>query len=128
MTKLSGHCLCRSVRFHVSGPVIRAGHCHCESCRRATSSPVTTFFSVARKDVVFDGDTLRHYASSPGVSRGFCIACGSPMSYETAERPDDIDLYVGALEDASGVEVTRHWFWSERVAWLACDDDLPKHD
>ena len=50
------------------------------------------------------------------------------MSYETAERPDDIDLFVGALEDASGVEITKHWFWSERVAWLACDDDLPKHD
>jgi len=41
MSGLSGRCLCRSVRFKVSGPIIRTGHCHCESCRRAMSSPVT---------------------------------------------------------------------------------------
>lgn len=128
MSELSGQCLCKSVRFRVSGPVIRTGHCHCESCRRATSSPVTSFFCVAKENVVFEGETLRHYASSPGVSRGFCGACGSPISYETDDRPNDIDLYVGTLDDASGLTITQHWFWSERVPWLACDDNLPKHD
>ncbi|MBD9372643.1 GFA family protein [Rhizobium sp. ARZ01] len=128
MSELSGRCLCKSVRFRVSGPIIRAGHCHCECCRRATSSPVTSFFCVARENVVFEGETLRHYASSPGVSRGFCGACGSPMSYETDDRPDDIDLYIGSLDGASGVKIAHHWFWSERVPWLSCDDDLPKHD
>ena len=93
MTGLSGGCLCRSVRFSVTGPIIRTGHCHCESCRRATSSPVTSFFCVARADASFEGEALRHYASSPGVRRGFCGNCGSPMSYETAERPAEIDLY-----------------------------------
>ena len=80
------------------------------------------------RSVVFEGGTLGHYTSSPGVTRGFCTACGSPMSYETKARPGEIDLYVGALDNTSGVTITQHWFWSERVAWLACDDDLPKHD
>ena len=128
MTGLSGRCLCGSVRFKVSGPIIRTGHCHCESCRRATSSPVTSFFCVADADVVLEGEALRHYASSPGVARGFCGHCGSPMSFATVRRPGEIDLYVGTLDDASGVTVTQHWFWSERVAWLSCDDDLPKHE
>lgn len=128
MTGLSGRCLCRSVRFKASGPIIRTGHCHCESCRRATSSPVTSFFCVADANVAFEGEALRHYESSPGVSRGFCGNCGSPLSFATVKRPGEIDLYVGALDDASGVTVTQHWFWNERVAWLSCDDDLPKHD
>ncbi|NVP57130.1 GFA family protein [Mycoplana rhizolycopersici] len=128
MTGLSGGCLCRSVRFSVTGPIIRTGHCHCESCRRATSSPVTSFFCVARADASFEGEALRHYASSPGVRRGFCGNCGSPMSYETAERPAEIDLYVASLDDATSVSVTQHWYWKERVAWFSCDDDLPKHE
>lgn len=128
MTGLSGRCLCRSVRFSVSGPIIRTGHCHCESCRRATSSPVTSFFCVAKADIAFEGDTLRYFASSPGVSRGFCGNCGSPLSYETAERPGEIDLYVASLDDAAGVPVTQHWYWNERVAWFSCDDGLPKHE
>ncbi|MFT2212647.1 GFA family protein [Rhizobium giardinii] len=81
--ELTGRCLCRSVVFKISGDVIRTGHCHCESCRRATSSPVTTFLCVATTSVAFRGETLRHYASSPGVSRGFCGNCGSPMSFAT---------------------------------------------
>ncbi|WLS08064.1 GFA family protein [Shinella sumterensis] len=125
---LTGHCLCRSLAFEVTGDILRTGHCHCESCRRATSSPVTTFFCVATADVAFRGDTLRHYASSPGVRRGFCNGCGSPMSFETEGRPGEIDLYVAALEDATGVEITQHWYWNERVSWLRCEDDLPKRE
>ncbi|WLR98323.1 MULTISPECIES: GFA family protein [Shinella] len=125
---LTGHCLCRSLAFEVTGDILRTGHCHCESCRRATSSPVTTFFCVATADVAFRGDTLRHYASSPGVRRGFCNGCGSPVSFETEGRPGEIDLYVAALEDATGVEITQHWYWNERVSWLRCEDDLPKRE
>ncbi|TFE97938.1 hypothetical protein B5M44_11675 [Shinella sumterensis] len=125
---LTGHCLCRSLAFEVTGDILRTGHCHCESCRRATSSPVTTFFCVTTADVAFRGDTLRHYASSPGVRRGFCNGCGSPMSFETEGRPGEIDLYVAALEDATGVEITQHWYWNERVSWLRCEDDLPKRE
>ncbi|WP_234937162.1 GFA family protein [Rhizobium herbae] len=126
--ELTGRCLCRSVVFKISGDVIRTGHCHCESCRRATSSPVTTFLCVATTSVAFWGETLRHYASSPGVSRGFCGNCGSPMSFATERRPGEIDLYVATLDDASGVEITRHWYWNERVSWLHCEDDLPKEE
>ncbi len=125
---LTGHCLCRSLAFEVTGDILRTGHCHCESCRRSTSSPVTTFFCVATADVAFRGDTLRHYASSPGVRRGFCNGCGSPMSFETEGRPGEIDLYVAALENATGVEITQHWYWNERVSWLRCEDDLPKRE
>ena len=126
--QLSGRCLCKALSFQVSGDIIRTGHCHCESCRRATSSPVTTFLCAATADVTFSGETLRHYASSPGVRRGFCGHCGSPMSFEIETRPGEIDLYVAALDDASGVEITQHWYWNERVAFLHCEDDLPKRE
>lgn len=126
MAALSGHCLCRSVTFEVRGEILRAGHCHCESCRRATSSPVTTFFTVEKADAEFTGEPLRYYASSPGVSRSFCSACGSPMSYETEDRPGQIDFYVAALGEGSVVDVDAHWYWNERVTWLNCVDDLPK--
>ncbi|WEZ83212.1 GFA family protein [Rhizobium sp. 32-5/1] len=128
MITLSGSCLCKAVRFQISGPIMKTGHCHCESCRRATSSPVTTFLSSAIKHVAFTGAPRRIFASSPGVSRGFCGACGSPLSFETEARPGEIDLYVASLEGAAGVPIEQHWYWNERVDWLTCQDDLPKHD
>lgn len=123
---LRGHCQCGGVRFRTSGPVRSSGHCHCESCRRAASSPVTTFFTVPRDSARLEGDSLHFYASSPGVRRGFCSNCGSPMSFETERRPDDIDFYVASLDDGLSVVIREHWHWDERVDWLNIVDDLPK--
>lgn len=125
---LSGHCLCGGVRFRTTGLVRSSGHCHCESCRRATSSPITTFFTVSREGTELGGDSLSFYASSPGVRRGFCNKCGSPMSFETDRRPDDIDLYVASLDHGLSVPIREHWHWDERVDWLTIIDDLPKSE
>lgn len=124
----SGHCLCGDVRFRTAGLVRTSGHCHCESCRRATSSPVTTFFTVPREGTELAGESLRYYASSPGVRRGFCGNCGSPMSFETERRPEDIDLYVASLDTGLSLPIREHWHWEERVDWLHVDDDLPKSE
>ncbi|WP_082352632.1 GFA family protein [Rhizobium sp. AAP43] len=125
---LSGRCLCGAVSYKTSGLVRTSGHCHCESCRRAASSPVTTFFTVPRKGTELVGDSLRYYASSPGVRRGFCGTCGSPMSFETVRRPEDIDLYVASLDAGLFVPIREHWHWDERVDWLNVVDDLPKSE
>ncbi|PYB71342.1 GFA family protein [Rhizobium wuzhouense] len=123
---LSGHCLCGGVRFTARGLVRASGHCHCESCRRATSSPITTFFTVPREGTELTGESLRFYASSPGVRRGFCATCGAPMSFETERRPGDIDLYVASLDAGLSIPIREHWHWDERVDWLHVDDGLPK--
>ena len=58
------------------------------------------------------------HASSPGVVRKFCPRCGSPLSYETEERPDDVDLYAASLDDHSTFVPMKHVFWAEHVAWV----------
>lgn len=126
MVEVTGRCLCGTVRLHVAGDVIQSLHCHCESCRRATSSPVGSFFTIRRADAELWGETLTFFASSPGVRRGFCNRCGSPMSYQSDERPEEIDLYLASLEDAAGIVVDGHSYWNERVDWLQVVDDLPK--
>jgi len=126
MNKLNGRCFCGAVRLQVTGDVIRALHCHCESCRRATSSAVGSFFTVRREDAVLKGESLRFCSSSPGVRRGFCAHCGSPMSYESDERPTEIDLYIASLVDATDITIDGHSYWNERVPWLHVADDLPK--
>jgi hypothetical protein len=105
-----------------------AYHCHCESCRRAASSPFTTWFTVAASEVWWHGPPLQHFASSPGVTRGFCGECGSPLTYEAENQPGLIDLYAASLDDQTAVRVVRHEFWSERVPWLKIEDELPKEN
>jgi len=48
------------------------------------------------------------------------------MSFETEERPEEIDFFVASLCDGLSVPVGEHWHWEERVDWLTVADDLPK--
>ncbi|OCW57607.1 hypothetical protein AWJ14_01950 [Hoeflea olei] len=114
--------------LRVRGEILGSNHCHCESCRRASSSPVTSFFTVAMGDASLTGDTLGSYASSPGVQRGFCKGCGTPLSYQSEQRPGEIDYYVMLLDEPGAIAVERHDHWNERVGWIGLADDLPKHE
>lgn len=125
-SEITGRCLCGEVRFAVTGGMRSRNHCHCESCRRATSSPFTTWFTVDLGDLRWTGAMPRAFGSSPRVTRHFCATCGSPMGYETADRPGEFDLYAASLDDPSGFEPQWHSNWDERVTWVALADDLPR--
>jgi hypothetical protein len=123
----TGHCLCRAVQFEFEGPPSATFHCHCESCRRTTSSPVTTWLNVPRSAFRFTRGQPAHYVSSPGVRRGFCAACGSPLIYENDKDPDAVDLYAASLSDPSAVVPARHVFSREQLAWFEVHDALPRY-
>lgn len=123
-----GHCLCGAVRFAFDPKaVVSRSLCHCESCRRATGAPVTAWITVRDTGWRWSVGQPEFRASSPGVRRGFCGACGSPLSYATDEHPGHTDLLAGALVDPSTYRPQKHVHWNERLPWLQIEDDLPKH-
>ena len=125
--KVEGRCLCGSVVFNYEGDPNSTLHCHCESCRRATSSPMTTWISVPRSAFVLVKGAPRHFHSSPGVKRGFCENCGSPLTYENDRIPDEVHLYAASLSDPSSVVPGRHVFVSEQLPWFEVLDELPRY-
>lgn len=122
-----GHCLCRAIEFAYDGAPNWTLHCHCESCRRATSSPMTTWISVPRQAFRLTRGSPRTFQSSPGVRRGFCGDCGSPLTYENERLPDEVHLYAAALADPSEVTPQRHVFVAEQLPWFEVLDDLPRY-
>lgn len=117
-----GGCLCGAVRFRVSGPAKWTAYCHCESCRRQTGAPVSAYAGFERDQVAFTAGGLARFASSPGVERGFCARCGSPLTYEGDRWPSEIHLHVGAFDRPQDFAPTGHAFAEERLAWLSISD------
>lgn len=122
---LDGSCLCGAVTWRADGPLLWAALCHCASCRRAASADYVSWFGVPRAGVFWEGPRAL-YASSPGVSRGFCQTCGSPLSYETESYPDETHLIAATLSAPERYRPTAHIFWAERLPWVTAADDLPK--
>ncbi|KAL8975431.1 MAG: hypothetical protein Q9197_000329 [Variospora fuerteventurae] len=44
-------------------------------------------------------EPYKEFSSSKGVYRGFCSACGTAYTWRSEERPDEIELFVGTIDE-----------------------------
>jgi hypothetical protein len=90
---ITGGCQCGAVRFRAKA-LGRASICHCRMCQKAFGS----FFGplVSAHDLEWTRGAPRHFASSDKVRRGFCPACGTPLTYEYG-GPHEVA--IGALDN-----------------------------
>ena len=80
INKLTGACLCGSVRITATNPSNKVAACHCGMCRKWGGGP---FMEVdCGTDVSFEGEhNITVYNSSDWAERGFCSKCGSHLFY-----------------------------------------------
>jgi hypothetical protein len=114
----TGGCLCGAVRFEARGAPKWTAYCHCNSCRKHSGAPVSAFAGFERSEVRFTLGMPSAFASSPGVKRGFCAACGSTLTYEGDRWPSEIHFHVGAFDAPQDFAPQGHAFAEERVSWL----------
>ena len=124
---LAGGCLCGAVRYRIDSQPLWTGYCHCTSCRRSTGAPVTMFVGARSTSVTFTAGERALYASSPGVKRGFCAGCGTPLTYEGERFPGEIHFYVSTFDDPQALRPRFHVYYEERLRWLEISDALPRH-
>jgi hypothetical protein len=120
---LTGGCQCGAVRFRVEGEVGRASICHCRMCQKAFAGPFGALVTVSVADLVWTRGERATFQSSDAVKRGFCAACGSPLTYEWSA--DKIDLATFAFDDPSRVEPGVQLAIEGRPAWMEHLADMP---
>ena len=119
-----GGCLCGAVRYEVAGPFSSISVCHCRSCRLASGAPVVSWFVLPSSQFRWLKGRPKRFASSPPVKRGFCARCGTPLTYEHADAPGEIELTTLSLDEPNEVAPTKEIWLSERVAWMPVNEKL----
>src|SRR5262245_8716861 len=112
--RLTGGCQCGAVRYAVEGAPSAAAICHCRMCQKATGSIVWPLFTVARSAFSLTRGEISHYRSSSAALRGFCRACGTPLTFEPGDE-DTIDLGVGTLDCPADVKPTEQYWIAARM-------------
>jgi hypothetical protein len=120
---LAGGCQCGAVRFRVEGEPGRASICHCRMCQKAFAGPFGALVTVNVADLTWTRATPSRFQSSDAVQRGFCAACGTPLTFEWSA--DKIDLAVFAFDDLSRVEPNVQLAVEGRPAWMDRLADMP---
>lgn len=119
---MTGGCQCGRVRYRASDVSDEAYLCHCRMCQRATGGVSIAFTNVRKAQVTWTGAEPDLYASSPIAQRGFCAACGTPLTFWFPDS-DTMDLTVGSFDDPGYFRPTHHFgkeSWHR--AWLDTRD------
>lgn len=74
------------------------------------------------------GEPPREYASSSGVTRGFCARCGTSLTYFHESYGDKVDVTLGSLDDPGTVVPADHIWMSDAVSWDRPTDGLLQHE
>lgn len=116
----SGGCQCRAIRYTAGDPRDRYW-CHCRMCQRATGGVAAAFVNVAKTELRWENGEPAYYLSSPFGRRGFCAACGTPISFDYPDSPR-IDLTAGSLDEPAEPPNAPHFGVESRVpGWIPAD-------
>lgn len=115
-TALTGGCQCGAVRFEARGTPRFVANCHCQACRRATAAAFSTWVGFESARIAWHGERAI-YESSPGVQRGYCRACGTPLSYSGKKWPGETHLLIGAFDTPGNLVPAGDAFEAEKLPW-----------
>ena len=67
------------------------------------------------------------YESRPQVTREFCGACGTQLTYRRADEPETVDVTACSLDDADWVRPVDHVWCDRMLPWVKVADGLPRY-
>ncbi len=123
----AGSCLCGSVRYEIQGAVGPSYYCHCSLCRKVSGSAFSSNAVVDFDAFAYTAgrDRVRAFTNAAGVSREFCMDCGSPLRV-TQDR--QMRLRIGSLDTGLPESPAMHIYVGSKAEWHAIEDELPKYD
>ncbi len=128
-----GGCQCGKVRYALFGPISNPHICHCRMCQKAFGSFFAPLVSVDMGDFQWTRGEPAFFASSELVERGFCSACGTPLSFRYLDQPR-INVSIGSLDDPASVRPENQYGTESRMPWFdelsglpgsRTEDDIP---
>ena len=115
----TGGCQCGAVRFRVEGKVGEGSVCHCRMCQKASGNFYAALASVREAKLTWTRGEPSRFASSNHVRRGFCAACGTPLTFEA---PDGVALAIGAFDDPAEIVPVIQWGLEAKLPYV---DQVP---
>jgi len=125
--RLTGGCQCGAVRYRLDAEPTGANICHCRMCQKASGGPFMAFAGVRLSQLAWTRGRPKVFASSAVAERGFCPACGTPLTYRILDR-DRISVTIGSLDDPAAVAPAMQYGVESRVPWLDSVSSLPQRD
>ncbi len=125
---ITGGCRCRAVRYTVSAAPIAVRQCWCRDCQYwgSGSATVNAVFEVDKVSLMGAlTDFVSKAESGNTMHRGFCPACGTPVTSASDARPQFVILRVGTLDQPSLLAPAMTIWTDSAPQWAHMDPEIP---
>lgn len=92
-------------------------------CQKAFGGPFGSLVTVKVADLTWTRGERSTFQSSDVIERGFCAACGTPLTYKYND--EHIDLSTFAFDDTSAVEPAVKLAVESRPVWMEHLAEMP---
>ena len=116
--QITGGCYCGAVRFNTTKPTLHQVNCHCSNCRRAVGAQSVAWITVPLERFQIVKGTPKRFRTDTDAWRTFCDVCGTSLTYQCDERPSEIDIVTGCLDDPEKFAPTKDIFADEKLSWV----------
>ncbi|MFO1091154.1 MAG: GFA family protein [Hyphomicrobiales bacterium] len=120
----TGGCQCGAVRYRITAPLKNASICHCRMCQKAFGNYFAPLVNADRGTLHWTTAEPAYFQSSEAVTRGFCPACGTPLTYDY-DRADHVSVSIGSLDHPEAVTPQVQYGVEGRLPAFAHLHELP---
>jgi hypothetical protein len=122
--RITGGCQCGAVRYALHKAPTNPHICHCRMCQKAFGSYFAPLAGVNREAFEITRGTLATFRSSDLAERGFCAACGTPLTFRFIDSTR-ISISLGSLDEPEKIQPAIQVGIEARMPWFAELADMP---
>lgn len=116
---ITGGCQCGAVRYALDVDALENCHvCHCRMCQRATGGVFAALAGAPKTAVRWTSGAPSFFASSDIAKRGFCNACGTPLSFAYDQLEARFYVTIGSLDDPAAAAIVMQYGVESRIPWV----------
>ena len=95
-------------------------------CQRTSAAAFVSWFSLPSAGFRFTSGTPSRFRSSERGERSFCPRCGTPLTFQLDELPQEIDVTTCSLAAPEQLPPRDHTQTGTKISWLEIGDKLPR--
>jgi hypothetical protein len=122
--RLTGGCQCGAVRYALHEQPTNPHICHCRMCQKAFGSFFAPLAKVPVEKFELTRGALAIFMSSDIAERGFCRACGTPLTIHDIDDPT-ICVSIGSLDEPAKVAPGMQYGIEGRLPYFTALAGLP---
>lgn len=124
---LSGGCQCGAVRYVMEVEHVEKPHvCHCRMCQRATGGLFAALAGCGKDALVWTRGQPAFFASSSLAKRGFCRACGTPLTFAYDDPGARIYVTIGSLDEPERAAIGIQYGVEAKLSWVTFCESVPQ--